>query len=131
MRFIGCAVSLSVNRSFLTIRPDRVNDSRSAEPEKLYRDSITGAAYRQVSSRSTYPRDERDYVDPPPRSRTAMDTMMRDRDEPRTQLSEYWFPGEGIEQEVLQSEITKFLGQDATCHLGQDSQVCRATGYWW
>ena len=107
------------------IRPDRMGDSRSAEPE-LYKDPTTGQLYRQVpAARSAFSRDDdRGYVDPPAsRSRTAVDTAMRDRDEPPT-LTEYWCPGEGIEREVLQHEICKFLGQNATCRPGVDSRVC-------
>lgn len=119
--------------------PDRMGDSRSTEPiEKMYTDPMTGQVYRQVPARAGYPRDDRDYIDPPSsrsrttmeppasRSRTAVDVPMRDdrgRDEPRTTLGEYWCPGEGIEREVLQHEICKFLGQDATCRPGQDSRV--------
>src|ERR1700744_6143468 len=107
------------------LRPDRLVDSRSAEPaEKYVQDPATGQLYRQVPARAAYARgDDRDYVDPlPSRSRTAVDTTMRDdrRDEPRATLSEYWCPGDGIEREVLQHEICKFLGQDATCRPGQD-----------
>ncbi len=125
-------------------RPDRMVDSRSAETaEKYVTDPMTGQVYRQVPARSAYPTrgDDRDYVEPqtsrnrtavePPasRSRIAVDTPMRDdrgRDEPRTTLGEYWCPGEGIEREVLQHEICKFLGQDATCRPGQDSRVCHS-----
>ena len=110
------------------LRPDRVHDSRSAElQEKYVQDPTTGQLYRQVPARSAYARgaDDRDYPDPVPssRSRTAVDTIMRDdrgRDEPRATLSEYWCMGEGIEREVLQHEICKFLGQDATCRPGEN-----------
>ncbi|EXJ62781.1 hypothetical protein A1O7_03220 [Cladophialophora yegresii CBS 114405] len=126
-------------------RPDRMVDSRSAEPiEKYVQDPTTGQLYRQVPARAPYTRgDDRDYIDPPlprsrtavdppaSRSRTAVDTPMRDdriRDEPRTALGDYWCPGEGIEREVLQHEICKFLGQDATCRPGQDSRG--RPGFW-
>lgn len=115
-------------------RPDRMVDSRSAEPNDKYIDPMTGQMYRQVPARSNFPpRDDRDYIEPPSsrsrttveppasRSRTNMDTTMRDdrgRDDPRATLSEYWCSGEGIEREVLQIEICKFLGRDATCRPG-------------
>lgn len=114
-------------RSIDPVRPDRMVDNRSAEPQDKYlTDPTTGQLYRQVPPPSRqaggYPRDDRDYVEPPPsRSRTTMDTTMRD--EPRSNLSDYWCPGEGIEREVLQHEICKFLGQDATCRPGTDNRV--------
>ncbi len=117
-----------------------MGDGRGAETiDKMYTDPMTGQVYRQVPARSGYPHDDRDYIEPPSsrtraiveppasRSRTAVDMPMRDdrgRDEPRTTLGEYWCPGDGIEREVLQHEICKFLGQDATCRPGQDSRVC-------
>lgn len=116
------------------LRPDRTPDNRVPEPaEKYVQDPATGQLYRQVPPRPPYARgDDRDFVDPPPsRSRTAVDTTMRDdriRDEPRPTLTEYWCPGDGIEREVLQHEICKFLGQDATCRPGQDSRG--RPGFW-
>jgi hypothetical protein len=116
------------------LRPDRVADSRSAEPEQYVRDPQTGQLYRQVPAASAYSRvDDRDPYDvPPSRSRMTMDTPVRedrdrdrgrDRDEPRATLSEYWLSGDGIEREVLQHEICKFLGQDATCRPGPDPRT--------
>ena len=47
-------------------RPDRMADSRSTEPaEKYVTDPMTGQVYRQVPARPTYPRDDRDYIEPP------------------------------------------------------------------
>jgi hypothetical protein len=36
----------------------------------------------------------------------------------RPALNEYWIDGEGILREVLQSEICRFLGAEATCRPG-------------
>ena len=36
----------------------------------------------------------------------------------RPALNEYWIDGEGIHREVLQGEICRFLGSDATCRPG-------------
>jgi len=139
---IGRDTARANTASRIDPRPDRMVDSRSAETaEKYVTDPMTGQVYRQVPARSAYPPrgDDRDFVEPPSsrsrptveppasRSRTAVDTPMRDdrgRDEPRATLGEYWCPGEGIEREVLQHEICKFLGQDATCRPGPDSRVC-------
>ena len=117
-------------------RSDRMGDSRSAEPELYkdpisgqYRDPTTGQLYRQVPASLARPTgysrgDDRDYNEPTQRSRTATDTAMRD--EPRATLTEYWCSGDGIEREVLQGEICKFLGPDATCRPGTDRQVCHS-----
>lgn len=118
-------------------RPDRVVDSHSADPEAeiILQDPTTGQYYRQVRgvpSRSPYAPEERDY-DVPSRSRAAMDTSMRVRDplSLRPENKEYWCPGEGIEREVIQHEICKYLGNDATCRPGRDPQVRRIAGSSW
>ncbi|OAL22395.1 hypothetical protein AYO20_11181 [Fonsecaea nubica] len=115
-------------RSIDPIRSERTVDSRSVEPpERMYTDPATGIStmYRQVPQ-SRYPREDRDYLDPvPPSRRIPMDATMRDEpSRPQLQLSEFWCPGEGIEREVIQHEICKFLGQDATCRPGVDNRVC-------
>ena len=43
----------------------------------------------------------------------------------RPQLNEFWIDGEGIHRQVLQSEICKWLGPEATCKPG-DYNVCEA-----
>ncbi|KIW56916.1 hypothetical protein, variant [Exophiala xenobiotica] len=125
--------------SRLNPRPDRTVDSRNVEPDGpgvLYRDPTTGELYREVRrevpSRSPYTGDEPDFEVPPSRSRTTMDPpMSRDRDGYRPGapgLSEYFCPGEGIEREVIQHEICKYLGQDATCRPGRNAEG--RSGYW-
>ncbi|KIW75879.1 hypothetical protein Z517_10624 [Fonsecaea pedrosoi CBS 271.37] len=119
-------------RSIDPIRSERTVDSRSVEPpERMYTDPATGIStmYRQVPQ-SRYPREDRDYLDPvPPSRRIPMDATMRDEpSRPQLQLSEFWCPGEGIEREVIQHEICKFLGQDATCRPGVDNRG--RSGYW-
>ena len=47
----------------------------------------------------------------------------RSRDEPRPSYNEYFLPGEGIDREVIQSEICRYLGQDATCKPGAHTDV--------
>nr|KAK5434877.1 hypothetical protein LTR18_009976 [Exophiala xenobiotica] len=125
--------------SRLNPRPDRTADSRNTEldgPGVLYRDPTTGEIYREVRrevpARSPYTGDEPDYEAPPSRSRTTMDPpMSRDRDGYRPGapgFSEYFCPGEGIEREVIQHEICKYLGQDATCRPGRNAEG--RSGYW-
>ncbi|KAJ9633008.1 hypothetical protein H2204_007398 [Knufia peltigerae] len=125
--------------SRLNPRPDRAVDSRSAEPDPsnvLFRDPRTGELYREVrpeaTSRSPYAGDDPDYDMPPSRSRTTIDPpVARDRDGYRPGgpgLSEYFCPGEGIDREVIQHEICKYLGQDATCRPGRNPEG--RSGYW-
>ncbi|KIV85212.1 hypothetical protein, variant [Exophiala sideris] len=110
-------------------RSDRGIDRRNVEPDgagQIYQDPVTGEFYRevrQVPSRSPYPpRDEREYDVPPSRSRQPVDTpMSRDREPLRPELNEYFCPGEGIDREVIQHEICKYLGQDATCRPGRNT----------
>lgn len=114
-------------------RPERAMDGRGAEPDgvgQIYRDPVTGEYYRevrQVTSRSPFPRDEREYDAPLPRSRQPVDAPMgRDREPPlRPELGEYFCPGDGIDREVIQHEICKYLGQDATCRPGRHADVWR------
>ena len=37
--------------------------------------------------------------------------------------NEYFLPGEGIDREVIQSEICRYLGQDATCKPGAHTDI--------
>ncbi|KAJ4658490.1 hypothetical protein HRR90_002046 [Exophiala dermatitidis] len=52
----------------------------------------------------------------------------RDRDSVRPEYTEYFCPGEGIEREVIQHEICKYLGQDATCRPTRSDEARQ--GYW-
>ncbi|KAI1618001.1 hypothetical protein EDD37DRAFT_646818 [Exophiala viscosa] len=108
-------------------RAGRGMDGRSAEPDglgQIFRDPVTGEYYREVSqvpSRSPYPpRDERGYDDPPPRRQPVDAPMGRERESLRPELNEYFCPGDGIDREVIQHEICKYLGQDATCRPGRN-----------
>ena len=47
----------------------------------------------------------------------------RSRDGPRPNYNEYFLPGDGIDREVIQSEICRYLGQDATCKPGTHDDV--------
>ncbi len=111
-------------------RPDRALDSRSAEPDgggRLIRDPNTGELYREVrpvTTRSPFTVDDRDY-DSIASRRTTVDTpMSRERESLRPEYTEYFCPGVGIDREVIQHEICKYLGQDATCRPGRSSEVC-------
>lgn len=65
---------------------------------------------------------EGDFDDLPARIRPVIDPG-RSRDEARPNYNEYFLPGEGIDREVIQSEICRYLGQDATCKPGTHDDV--------
>lgn len=65
---------------------------------------------------------EDDFRDLAPQARPIIDPG-RSRDESRPQYNEYFLPGEGIDREVIQSEICRYLGQDATCKPGSHTDV--------
>lgn len=70
-------------------------------------------------------RPDRDEYDDPPRG--------NDRNDPsqpellgaagRPHYNDYFLPGDGIDREVIQSEICRFLGNDATCKPGTNREV--------
>ena len=65
---------------------------------------------------------EGEFDEMPARIRPVIDPG-RNRDEPRPSYNEYFLPGEGIDREVIQSEICRYLGQDATCKPGTHGDV--------
>lgn len=79
---------------------------------------------REPTVRRNY---EGEFDDMPPQVRPVIDPG-RSRDEPRPSYNEYFLPGDGIDREVIQSEICRYLGQDATCKPGTHHDVrIRAT----
>ena len=74
---------------------------------------------RESARRTPY---EGEFDDMPPSSRPVIDPG-RSRDEPRPNYNEYFLPGDGIDREVIQSEICRYLGQDATCKPGTHHDV--------
>jgi len=96
--------------------PERGPDVRG-EPEVVYRDERTGQLYREPPR--AY-RDDRDDLQPP---RRPIIDPARDRDQGRPEYNEYFLPGEGVDREVIQHEICRYLGQDATCRPGRHPDV--------
>jgi len=97
-------------------------DPRDREDEMMYdaRPSQYAAVREQPGARRTpY---EGEFDDIPPSVRPVIDPG-RSRDEPRPSYNEYFLPGEGIDREVIQSEICRYLGQDATCKPGAHTDV--------
>lgn len=66
---------------------------------------------------------EGEFDEMPPQIRPVIDPSRVSRDEPRPNYNEYFLPGEGIDREVIQSEICRYLGQDATCKPGTHGDV--------
>jgi len=121
-------------------RSDRVPlDTRPTEPEGnnvLMQDPRPTDPYyrndaRPGPPRTTYARDERDYETVPSRNRQMEPPISRERDPLRPEYTEYFCPGDGIEREVIQHEICKYLGRDATLRTGRNSEVCHVVGRPW
>lgn len=74
---------------------------------------------REPARRTPY---EGEFDDMPASVRPIIDPG-RSRDEPRPSYNEYFLPGDGIDREVIQSEICRYLGQDATCKPGTHNDV--------
>lgn len=74
---------------------------------------------REPARRTPY---EGEFDDMPAQVRPVIDPG-RSRDEPRPNYNEYFLPGDGIDREVIQSEICRYLGQDATCKPGTHNDV--------
>ena len=97
-------------------------DPRDRDDEMMYdaRPNQYAAVREQPGARRTpY---EGEFDDIPPSIRPVIDPG-RSRDDPRPSYNEYFLPGEGIDREVIQSEICRYLGQDATCKPGAHTDV--------
>ncbi|KIV77086.1 hypothetical protein PV11_08921 [Exophiala sideris] len=119
-------------------RSDRGIDRRGAESNSIYQDPVTGESYRavrqvpqtpsgqipqipswQMSSQSPAPsRNDQEYASrlirqPAPTARGHEPIMPESK--------EYFCSGDGIDREVIQHWIVKYLGDDATYRPGQDT----------
>ena len=105
-------------------RPVRVMPPRDRDDDMMY-DARPAAQYttirdqREPARRTPY---EGEFDDMPAQVRPVIDPG-RSRDEPRPNYNEYFLPGDGIDREVIQSEICRYLGQDATCKPGTHHDV--------
>jgi hypothetical protein len=132
-------------------RPDRYAmepPSRRDPPPELYkdprtgelRDARTGELYQEVPPRPSYPRGEprgddrmdrdrmdRDDVPPGRRAREVVESAPpRDFDDDyrSNKYNDYFVPGIGIDREVIQHEICRYLGNDATVRPFTNKDVC-------
>jgi hypothetical protein len=74
----------------------------------------------------------RGYTDEPrDRHRPPIDLQPERRPEPSARYQEYFLPGEGINREVIQLDICRYLGNDATVRPYEHPDVgCRLfTGF--
>lgn len=111
--------------------PERGADPRrravEEAPPQMYRDPRTGQvyaapAYDEPVGRGSYPADDMMRDDPPPRrrgEREVVDYDMRDNDDDfrgpaSSKYNDYFVESNGIDREVVQHEICRYLGNDAT-----------------
>lgn len=68
---------------------------------------------------------DRDDYDDPPRGSERIDpsqpVLLGNAGRPH--YNDYFLPGDGIDREVIQSEICRYLGNDATCKPGMNREV--------
>lgn len=104
-------------------RNDRVPDRRQEEP--LYQQDPRAQQYypTQPAPRQPFsPRDEPNEL-PLSNRRPLIDPSMGITQGPGSQYNEYFLPGDGIDREVIQYELCRYLGQDATCRPGSHPDV--------
>lgn len=88
---------------------DIMHDSRPSQ--------YTSSRDQQGPRRTPY---EGEFDDIPQAVRPIIDPG-RSRDEPRPDYNEYFLPADGIDRGVIQSEICRYLGQDAVCKPGTNT----------
>lgn len=107
-----------------------LQDRRVPRSTQALRDREDDVMYDARTSHQTSTRDlqgprrpafEADFDDLPATSRPVIDPG-RDHDS-RPAYNEYFLPGDGIDRNVIQSEICRYLGQDATCKPGDHRDV--------
>lgn len=104
--------------------PRNVPATRERDDEMMYDIPRTQYAPREQPARRPY---EGEFDEIPAPIRPVIDPSRSSRDEPRPNYNEYFLPGDGIDREVIQSEICRYLGQDATCKPGTHGDVRSTT----
>ena len=121
------------SRERMEPREQRRLDSRESERMDYQRDGrpFMGTT-RDPLSRAVYayPQDDRDDVpsraymdDARDRRGPPIDLQSQRREEPPSRYQEYFLPGEDINREVIQYDICRYLGNDATVRPVQYSDV--------
>jgi hypothetical protein len=92
-------------RSDWTTTRDPLSRSMYAYPDKMDRDDVPSRAYMEE------------------RRGPPIDLQSQRREEPSARYQEYFLPGEGIDREIIQYDICRYLGNDATVRPVQYSDV--------
>jgi hypothetical protein len=82
--------------------------SMYAYPDRMERDDVPSRAYMD---------DARERLGP------RVDLQSQRREESSSRYQEYFLPGEGIDREIIQYDICRYLGNDATVRPIQRSDV--------
>jgi len=91
-----------------TTTRDPLSRSVYAYPDRMDRDDVPSRAYMD---------DARERRGPP------IDLQSQRREEPSSRYQEYFLPGEDINREVIQYDICRYLGNEATVRPVQYSDV--------
>jgi hypothetical protein len=86
-------------RSDLWTTHDPLSRPMYAYPDQMERDDVPSRAYMD---------DARE------RHRPPIDLQSQRREEPSSRYQEYFLPGEDINREVIQYDLSRYLGSDAT-----------------
>jgi hypothetical protein len=129
-------------RDRLDARDHRRTENRDPDRMEYIRDGRSELrTTRDTGSRGVYAyTDQNDRDDPVPRGytdelrdrhRPPIDLLPERRPEPSLRYQEYFLPGEGINREVIQLDICRYLGNDATVRPYEHPDVgCRLlTGF--
>jgi hypothetical protein len=95
-------------RSDLWTTRDPLSRPMYAYPDQMERDDVPSRAYMD---------DVRERPRPP------IDLQSQRREEPSARYQEYFLPGEDINREVIQFDICRYLGNDATVRPHQHPDV--------
>jgi hypothetical protein len=104
---------------------DRIDYSRDGRPDIwTTRDPLSRPVYAYPDQMERDDVPSRPYLDDTrERHRPPIDLQSQRREEPPSRYQEYFLPGEDINREVIQYDICRYLGNDATVRPGQYSDV--------
>jgi hypothetical protein len=105
--------------------PDRMDYPRDGRPDLwTTRDPLSRSMYAYADKMERDDVPSRAYMDDArERPRPPIDLQSQRREEPPSRYQEYFLPGEDINREVIQYDICRYLGNDATVRPGQYSDV--------
>jgi hypothetical protein len=95
--------------------PDRMDFIRDGYSDlRTTRDSGLRPVYSYADQNDRDDPSSRGYMDERNRHRQPIDLQTERREEPSSRYQEYFLPGEDINREVIQYDICRYLGNDAT-----------------